>query len=155
MMKICMDFGLYDAFLSSDVPEMVDQQNSYNSLVISTYLLYLEWNVGMLVVHICILRPPTPVYSRALACWYFPSGCCGRDGRQVPGASRVVACLEASSSEVCDFALRLGDGEAYSVAHLEEAGGWLRARWDDHGALQSSATRACGLALGRSDDAPP
>jgi hypothetical protein len=35
----------------------------------------------------------------------------------------VVACLEASSSEVCDFALRLGDGEAYLVAHLEEAGG--------------------------------
>jgi hypothetical protein len=42
MMKICMDFGLYGAFLSSDVPEMVDQQNSYNSLVIGTYLLYLE-----------------------------------------------------------------------------------------------------------------
>jgi hypothetical protein len=37
-----MDFGLYGAFPSSDVPEMVDQQNSWNSLVISTYLLYLE-----------------------------------------------------------------------------------------------------------------
>jgi hypothetical protein len=37
-----MDFGRYDAFLSSDVPEMVDQQNSWSSLVISTYLLYLE-----------------------------------------------------------------------------------------------------------------
>jgi hypothetical protein len=37
-----MDLGLYDAFLSSDVPEMVNQQNSWNSLVISTYLLYLE-----------------------------------------------------------------------------------------------------------------
>jgi hypothetical protein len=37
-----MDFGLYDAFPSSDVPEMVNQQNSWNSLVISTYLLYLE-----------------------------------------------------------------------------------------------------------------
>jgi hypothetical protein len=36
-----MDFSPYDAFLSSDVPEMVDQQNSWNSLVISTYLLYL------------------------------------------------------------------------------------------------------------------
>jgi hypothetical protein len=24
IMKICMDFGPYDAFLSSDVPEMVD-----------------------------------------------------------------------------------------------------------------------------------
>jgi hypothetical protein len=36
-----MDFGPYDVFLSSDVPEMVDQQNSWNSLVISTYLLYL------------------------------------------------------------------------------------------------------------------
>jgi hypothetical protein len=34
-----MDFGPYGAFPSSDVPEMVDQQNS---LVISTYLLYLE-----------------------------------------------------------------------------------------------------------------
>jgi hypothetical protein len=37
-----MDFGPYDAFLSSDVLEMVNQQNSWNSLVISTYLLYLE-----------------------------------------------------------------------------------------------------------------
>jgi hypothetical protein len=37
-----MDFGPYDAFPSSDVAEMVDQQNSLNSLVISTYLLYLE-----------------------------------------------------------------------------------------------------------------
>jgi hypothetical protein len=37
-----MDFGLYVAFPSSDVPEMVDQQNSWNSLVISIYLLYLE-----------------------------------------------------------------------------------------------------------------
>jgi hypothetical protein len=42
IMKICMDFGPYDAFLPSDVPEMVNQQNSRNSLVISTYLLYLE-----------------------------------------------------------------------------------------------------------------
>jgi hypothetical protein len=37
-----MDFGSFDAFPSSDVPEMVDQQNLWNSLVISTYLLYLE-----------------------------------------------------------------------------------------------------------------
>jgi hypothetical protein len=36
-----MDFGPYDAFPSSDVPEIVDQQNSWNSLVISTNLLYL------------------------------------------------------------------------------------------------------------------
>jgi hypothetical protein len=36
-----MDFGLYDAFPSSNVPEMVDQQNSWNSLVIGIYLLYL------------------------------------------------------------------------------------------------------------------
>jgi hypothetical protein len=28
IMKICMDFGPYDAFPSSDVPEMVNQQNS-------------------------------------------------------------------------------------------------------------------------------
>jgi hypothetical protein len=60
IMKICMDFGPYDAFPSSDVPEMVDQQNLWNSFVISTYLLYLEWNVGMLAVHICILWLPTP-----------------------------------------------------------------------------------------------
>jgi hypothetical protein len=40
-MKICMDFGPYDVFPSSDVPEMVDQQNSWNSLVIGTYILYL------------------------------------------------------------------------------------------------------------------
>jgi hypothetical protein len=37
-----MDFGPYGAFLSSDVTEMVDQQNSWNALVISTYLIYLE-----------------------------------------------------------------------------------------------------------------
>jgi hypothetical protein len=42
IMKICMDFGTYDAFPSSDVSEIVDQQNSWNSLVISTDLLYLE-----------------------------------------------------------------------------------------------------------------
>jgi hypothetical protein len=42
IMKISTDFGPYDAFLSSNVPEMVDQQNSWKSLVISTYLLYLE-----------------------------------------------------------------------------------------------------------------
>jgi hypothetical protein len=28
IIKICMDFGPYGAFSSSDVPEMVDQQNS-------------------------------------------------------------------------------------------------------------------------------
>jgi hypothetical protein len=28
IMKICMDFGPHDAFPSSDVAEMVDQQNS-------------------------------------------------------------------------------------------------------------------------------
>jgi hypothetical protein len=38
-LKICMDFGPYDAFPSSDVPEMVYQQSSWNLLVISTYLL--------------------------------------------------------------------------------------------------------------------
>jgi hypothetical protein len=42
IMKICMDFGRCGAFPSSDVPKMVDQQNSWNSLVISTYLLYLK-----------------------------------------------------------------------------------------------------------------
>jgi hypothetical protein len=36
-----MDFGPYDAVSSSDVLEMLDQQNSSNSLVIDTYLLYL------------------------------------------------------------------------------------------------------------------
>jgi hypothetical protein len=56
-----MDFGPYDVFPSSDVPEMVDQQNSWNSLVIGTYLRYLTCNVRMLVVNICILLPPTPV----------------------------------------------------------------------------------------------
>jgi hypothetical protein len=43
IMKICMDFSPYDAFLSSDVPEMVDQQNLWNLLVIGTYRLYLPW----------------------------------------------------------------------------------------------------------------
>jgi hypothetical protein len=28
ILKICMDFSPYDAFLSPDIPEMVDQQNS-------------------------------------------------------------------------------------------------------------------------------
>jgi hypothetical protein len=37
-----MDFGPYGAFSSSDIPEMVDQQNSWKPLVISIYLLYLE-----------------------------------------------------------------------------------------------------------------
>jgi hypothetical protein len=37
-----MDFGPYDAFSSSDVPKMIDQHNSWYSLVISTYLLYPE-----------------------------------------------------------------------------------------------------------------
>jgi hypothetical protein len=37
-----MDFGPYGVVPSSDVPEMVDQQNLWNSLVISTYLLYLK-----------------------------------------------------------------------------------------------------------------
>jgi hypothetical protein len=37
-----MNFDPYGAFLSSDVPIMVDQQNWWNSLVISTYLLHLE-----------------------------------------------------------------------------------------------------------------
>jgi hypothetical protein len=41
-LKICMDFGPYDAFPSSVVPEMVDQQNLWNSVVISIDLLYLE-----------------------------------------------------------------------------------------------------------------
>jgi hypothetical protein len=50
-----MDFGPYGAFPSSDVPVIVDQQNSSNLLVVSTYLLYLEWDIGMLVVNICIL----------------------------------------------------------------------------------------------------
>jgi hypothetical protein len=36
-----MDFCRYDGFPSSDVPEMVVQQNSWNSLVISTYLVYI------------------------------------------------------------------------------------------------------------------
>jgi hypothetical protein len=54
-----MDFGPYGAFPWSNVPEMVDQQNSWIVLVISTYLLYLEWNVSMLVVNICILWLPT------------------------------------------------------------------------------------------------
>jgi hypothetical protein len=55
IMKIYIDFGPYDAFPSSVVPEMVDQQNSWNSLVIGTYLLYLARNVDMLTVNICIL----------------------------------------------------------------------------------------------------
>jgi hypothetical protein len=61
--KICMDFGPYGSFSSSDVPILVGQQNSWNTLVISTYLLYIELNVGMLAVNICILWPPTPPHT--------------------------------------------------------------------------------------------
>jgi hypothetical protein len=66
ILKICMDLGPYDAFPSSYVPEMVDQQNSWNSLVITTYLLYFEWNECMLVVNICILWLPRPLTLRVL-----------------------------------------------------------------------------------------
>jgi hypothetical protein len=52
-------------FLSSDVAEMVDQQNSWNSFVISTYPLYLAWNVGMLVVNVWILWLPIVVFGGA------------------------------------------------------------------------------------------
>jgi hypothetical protein len=41
IMKICMNFDPYGAFPSFDVTVMVDQQNSWNLLVIGTYLLYL------------------------------------------------------------------------------------------------------------------
>jgi hypothetical protein len=41
IMKMCIDFGPYDAFPSSDIPKMLDQQNLWNSLVIGTCLLYL------------------------------------------------------------------------------------------------------------------
>jgi hypothetical protein len=41
IIKICMDFGPYDAFPSFDVPKNVNQQSSWNSLVIRSYLLYL------------------------------------------------------------------------------------------------------------------
>jgi hypothetical protein len=37
-----MEFGPYYAFPSFNVLEMVDQQNVWNSLVIGTYLLYIE-----------------------------------------------------------------------------------------------------------------
>jgi hypothetical protein len=42
IMKTCLHFCPYGAFSSSDVPKMVDRQNSWNSLVISTYLRYHE-----------------------------------------------------------------------------------------------------------------
>jgi hypothetical protein len=35
-----MDFCPFDVFSSSDVPEMIDQQNSWNSLVISVDVSY-------------------------------------------------------------------------------------------------------------------
>jgi hypothetical protein len=45
------------------------QQNSWNSLLISTYLLYLKWNVGMLAVNICILWPPTMTTLMGQSYW--------------------------------------------------------------------------------------
>jgi hypothetical protein len=66
IMKICTEFGPYGAFPSFVVLEMVDQQNSWNLLIIGTYLLYLEWNVGMLVANICFLWPPTPPHTQTL-----------------------------------------------------------------------------------------
>jgi hypothetical protein len=42
IMKIGLDFGSYDAFLSFDVPKMVDQQNLWNSLVIAPIFYILH-----------------------------------------------------------------------------------------------------------------
>jgi hypothetical protein len=72
IIKICKDFGPYCAFLSSDIPVMVDQQKSWNSLVLSTYILYLEWNIGMLAINVCILWPPTPL--KKISSWDLSKG---------------------------------------------------------------------------------
>jgi hypothetical protein len=58
-----MDFGPYGAFPSSDVPKMVDQQNSWNSLVIGTYLPYLELNVGGKYMHFMTANNPPPTHT--------------------------------------------------------------------------------------------
>jgi hypothetical protein len=80
IMQICIDFGPYGAFWSSDVPEMVEHQNSRNSLVIRTYLLYLEWNVGILTVNICILWLPTVMHANMAKPWLWWCGRCGYIG---------------------------------------------------------------------------
>jgi hypothetical protein len=46
ILKICMDFGPYDAFLSSDVSEMVDQQNSWNSYTKDNYAIKVVQTCG-------------------------------------------------------------------------------------------------------------
>jgi hypothetical protein len=51
IMKICMNFDSYGAFPSSDITKMVDQQNSWNSLIISIYNIYIY----ILLINICIL----------------------------------------------------------------------------------------------------
>jgi hypothetical protein len=46
------------------------------------------------------------------------------------------------------------DGQAHLVAHLEEAARRLCVMQDEHGALSSTATWACGLALGGNQVCP-
>jgi hypothetical protein len=53
-----MDFGAHDVFSSSDVPKMVDQQNSWNSLVISNYLLYDRQQLSAPMADFLVMRLP-------------------------------------------------------------------------------------------------
>jgi hypothetical protein len=52
-----MDLTRKDVISSCDVPEMITQQNLWNSLEISIYSLYLIWNMEMLAVKMSVLWP--------------------------------------------------------------------------------------------------
>jgi hypothetical protein len=60
---------------SSDVPEMIIQQNSWNSSKISIYSLYLIWNMEMLVVQTGVLWPPTTNIRLQCLLMHINGGC--------------------------------------------------------------------------------
>jgi hypothetical protein len=89
---------------------MVDQQNSWNSLVISIYLLYLERNVGMLAVNICILWPSLEQKIAALEEHVTELHLAVYDQHDY-----FVVLREATTSKLKRFAKALGDPSLYNA----------------------------------------
>jgi hypothetical protein len=58
IIKICMYFDPYDTFFVIRCSWNGRSTNLVELVIINTYFLYLEWNVDMLMVNICILWPP-------------------------------------------------------------------------------------------------
>jgi hypothetical protein len=50
-----MDFCPYDAFLSSDVPDMVDQQNSWSTYVGGRYVYFMTANTPQHAIRIFLV----------------------------------------------------------------------------------------------------